>query len=252
MRNARPSGRWRRAGMAAAATTLAIGLGGVIAGCGSSDDTTGASGGSSSGGRQARRGRLLDPGDGLRGEPRARLQEDLSRLRRQLQQLLRRLRRPESRSRGRAAGFGRALRPGRRHDPSGRCRARRIRLGQAEVQRDRPGLGRRHDRPQGQPRRAEDTRRPAQQGRQDRHPEPVQLRAPPAGTSWRSTGRRSTRASPPSRRSTRSRPCSGRPRCSRAALATRWRRSPRARATCSSPTRTRRSTPRRRARTSTT
>jgi sulfate/thiosulfate transport system substrate-binding protein len=51
MRHARTRGRWRRAGLAAAATTFAIGLGGVVAGCGGSDDTTGSSGGSSSGGK---------------------------------------------------------------------------------------------------------------------------------------------------------------------------------------------------------
>ena len=45
MTDSRSRGRWRRAGIAAAATTLTIGLGGVVAGCGSSSDTTG--GGSS-------------------------------------------------------------------------------------------------------------------------------------------------------------------------------------------------------------
>ncbi len=50
MNHARSSGRWRRAGIAAAATALAIGLGGALAGCGSSSDTTGG-GSSGSGGK---------------------------------------------------------------------------------------------------------------------------------------------------------------------------------------------------------
>ena len=56
----------------------------------------------------------------------------------------------------------------------------------------------------------------------------------------------------PPRRSKRSRPCSKRPRHSRAAAATRWPPSPRARATCCSATRTRRSRPKTRGKTSNT
>ena len=48
MRNARSSGRWRRAGIVATATALTVGLGGVVAGCGSSDSST--TGGTASGG----------------------------------------------------------------------------------------------------------------------------------------------------------------------------------------------------------
>ena len=71
---------------------------------------------------------------------------------RQLQQLVRRLRRPEPRGRRRPAGLGRPLRPGRRHGTAGRRRrTRRQRLGQAALRRHRPGLGRRDHRPQGQP-----------------------------------------------------------------------------------------------------
>ena len=128
-------------------------------------------------GRQARRGRLLDPGSRLPGRPRAGVREDLRGRGRQLQQLLRRLRRPEPRGRGRPARLRRPLRPGRRHGTAGRRRrARRQGLGQAALRRHRPGLGRRDQRPQGQPGGDRVPRRRAEQGRRRRHPEPVQLR----------------------------------------------------------------------------
>jgi sulfate transport system substrate-binding protein len=50
-RNARQSRRWPPAAIAAVLAALAVGLGGVLAGCGSSDDATGGSGSSGSGGK---------------------------------------------------------------------------------------------------------------------------------------------------------------------------------------------------------
>ena len=151
--------------------------------------------------RQARRGRLLHPGSRLPGKPRARLRENSEGRRRQLQQLLRRLRRPEPRGRRRPARLGRPLRPGRRHGTAGRRRrARRQRLGQAALRRHRPGLGRRDHRPQGQSGGDQDPRRRADQGRRRGHPEPVQLRRGALEHHGRLRHRRSTRASPPTRR----------------------------------------------------
>jgi sulfate/thiosulfate-binding protein len=49
MRNARRSMRWRRSGIAVAATALTVGLGGVVAGCGSSDSSSTGSSGSGGG-----------------------------------------------------------------------------------------------------------------------------------------------------------------------------------------------------------
>ena len=99
---------------------------------------------------------------------------------RQLQQLLRRLRRPEPRGRRRPARLGRPLLPGRRHGTAGRRRRTRLqRLGKAALRRHRHRLGRRDPRPQGQPGGDQVLRRPAEQGRRRRHPEPVQLRLGP-------------------------------------------------------------------------
>ena len=79
--------------------------------------------------RQHRRRRLLHPGIRLPGIPRAGLRKDPRGQRRQLQQLVRRLRRPEPRGRRRPARLGRPLRPGRRHGTAGRRRPGRRQAG---------------------------------------------------------------------------------------------------------------------------
>ena len=66
-----------------------------------------------------------------------------------------------------------------------------------QVQGHRPELGRGPRRPQGQPRRDQVLRRPAEQGRRRRHPEPVQLRLGPLEHHGRLRHRRSTQASRP-------------------------------------------------------
>ena len=172
---------------------------------------------------------------------------------RQLQQLLRRLRRPEPRRRGRSAGLRRPLLAGRRHGTPGRRRGTRLQgLGKAALRRHRHRLGRRDRRPQGQPEGDPLLRRPAEQGRRHRHPQPVQLRLGPLEHHGRLRDRaqRGQVAGPGARSGQDA--CSKRPWHSRAAAATRSPPSPRARATSCSATRTRRSRPKTRAKTSNT
>ena len=211
--------------------------------------------GGGSSGRQARRGRLLDPGIGLRRSPRARLREDRRRQWRQLQQLLRRLRRPEPRGGRGPARLGRPLlaRPATWNGSSKKAKSsskdweKQPYGGYATnsvvvilVEKGNPLGHQILQGPGGKRRRRSD------------HPEPVQLRLGPlehhghlrlarskkaiarpgagsgqdgARKDHRPAGQRSRRASPPS---------------------------PRARATCSSPTRTKRSRPKKKAKTSNT
>ncbi len=177
MRNARKVTRRRGVNAALAVAAFRAADRVVVAGCGSSSAAP-AQAPPRRG--QARRGRLLHPGIRLPGSPRAGLREDLGGQRRQLQQLLRRLRRPEPRRRRRPAGVGRPLLPGRRHGTPGRRRRTRLQeLGQAALRRHRHRLGRGPRRPQGQPEGDPLLRRPADQGRRHRHPEPVQLRLGP-------------------------------------------------------------------------
>ena len=251
MRNARPSGRWRRAGMAAAATTLAIGLGGVIAGCGSSDDTT-------TRGSLPAVARSTSSATRPRRPPTRRASSPA-------------FRRPPpgtgvsfSNSFGASGDQSRAVEAGQpadvvallaraRHDPPGRRRHRRCRLEQEPYNGHRPGLGRVVRRPQGQPEEHQDLGRPdqARTSRSSRR-----TRSPPARARWNimaAYGAQLKEGKTPAQAQAylKHRPRQGL-RCSRRSARDALAAFTAARATCCSPTRTRRSRPRRPARTSTT
>ncbi len=125
--------------------------------------------------RPGRHRRLLHPGDRLHRLSRARLRGDPRGRGRQLLRFLRRLRRPAAGGRSRSAGLARPLRPGRRHDRARGSGPGRSQLGQKQIWGNRPGVGRRARRPQGQPRRDRVLRRPPHPGRRRDHPEPTQL-----------------------------------------------------------------------------
>ena len=137
-----------------------------------------------------------------------------------------------------------------RHGPRRRGRARRRRLGQRQVQGDRRGLRRLLRRPQGQPGQHHHLGPGRERRLRRRHPEPVHLRRRPLEHHGRLRGAASTRASRPRRRCRASSRCCRPPWSRTRAPATRWGRSPAARATSCSPTRTTRSRLRTRARTS--
>ena len=171
---------------------------------------------------------------------------------RQFDQSYARLGRPEPRRRGRPAGrHRRALARAGHHAPRRRRPGRRG-LEPGRVQGHRHRLGRGLRRPQGQPEGHQDLGRPDQGRRRGHHPEPVhlgrravehhgRLRRPARAGQDRGGGARVPAAA------VRERAGAGQERARGAR-----RRSPAARATCCSPTRTRRSPPSRRARTSTT
>ena len=93
-----------------------------------------------------------------------------------VQDVLRRVGRPEPRGRGRPAGRRRRVLARARRRPPRRGRARRRRLGRATpTQGPRHRLGRLVHRAQGQPEEHQDLGRPAQARRQGRHAEPVHL-----------------------------------------------------------------------------
>ena len=171
-------------------------------------------------------------------------QQDRGRQGRRLQDVLRRLGRPEPRGRGRPEGRRRDVLDRARHDAARRRRPRRRRL--ERRRRTRAScrtLGRLVRRAQGQPEEHPDLGRPAQAGRQGPHARTRSPRAPRSGTCWPPTARRRRRRGPAGRPRLRARaasPSTSRSRTSRAAR--RCRTSPRATATCCSPTSTRRST----------
>ena len=112
---------------------------------------------------------------------------------RRLQDLLRRVRRPEPRGRGRPEGRLRVLLDRARHDAPGRRRPGRRRLGRDPDQGPDRDVDRLLRRPQGQPEEHQDLGRPAQAGRRGPDAEPVHLgrgEVEPAGRLRRQERRR--------------------------------------------------------------